>query len=108
MFNDLADYFKEDFFEKNQYIYVYTPEYTYVYEVYAAYKTSMYSDFNRVYFGSDEEFLEHLNSFKDGAAMKRDVTLNADDRILTLSTCTNVVQSERYVVQAHRVSQTAN
>jgi|GEM_PF-3994730 Uncharacterized protein conserved in bacteria len=108
MFNDLADYFNQSFFDSNPYIYIYTPQYTYVYEVYAAYKSSMYSDFNRVYFNSDEDFLDHMNSFLKDAKFKRSVTLKSDDRILTLSTCTNFNQSERYVVQSRRVSRTAN
>lgn len=104
MFNQLADFMNASFFNANPYVYLYTPAKTYVYEVYAAYKTSMYSDFNQTEFQSDEDFLEHMNSFYSGADLKRNVTLKPGDRILTLSTCTNTDQSERYVVQARLVS----
>ena len=108
MFNQLANYMDKSFFNANPYVYLYTPEKTYVYEVYTAYKSSMYSDFNQTEFYSDESSLEHMNSFYSGADQKRDVTLKASDRILTLSTCTNTDQSERYVVQARLVSVAGN
>ena len=108
MFHDLENYLKPDFFDKNPYIYIYTPEYTYVYQVYAAYTSSMYSGFNRVEFTGDKDFTDYINKFRDVAARLRGTAPGAGDKLLTLATCSISEQTERYVVQAVRVSATEN
>ena len=108
MFNNLGRYFQGSFFENNRYITLYTVEYVYIYEIYAAYKSSMHSNFNQVIFPSGGSFLRHMNFFKDGAEKSRDIELKETDRILTLSTCTNIDQSERYVIQARLVKRAVN
>jgi len=106
IFNHLAYFLEKDFFENNRYIMIYTDKAILVYEVYTVFKTKADSDFNRVEFESDEHFIEHMESYRVNAVNDREeIKLSANDRILSLSTCTNVVNTERYVVQARLIAE---
>lgn len=104
MFTSLHRYEDKSFFEKNPYIYIYTPQAKYVYHIFAAYT---YDDrpilvyFN--YFKEDDVWNNYLKSFQqlyDGCENKKLAdSLSSDDKILTLSTCNNKVQTERFLVQ---------
>ena len=104
MFTSLHRYEDKSFFEKNPYIYIYTPQAKYVYHIFAAYT---YDDrpilvyFN--YFKEDDVWNNCLKSFQqlyDGCENKKLAdSLSSDDKILTLSTCNNKVQTERFLVQ---------
>ena len=41
-------------------------------------------------FSSDEEYISFLNTIKNRSTYKYDVNISKEDKILTLSTCTNV------------------
>ena len=49
-------------------------------------------------FESDEQFLAHIDILKEESYFKSDVEVTAEDRIVTLSTCTYEVDDGRYVV----------
>lgn len=99
-------YFEDSlFFQDHPYIYIYTPEYTLVYQVFAAYE---YSDVHLLlsYTMNDHDsfalYLDQVLAL-DGlhVNINRDVEVTADDRVLTLSTCMDANRSEyRYLVQA--------
>lgn len=109
-------YFEDSmFFEEHPYIYVYTPDYTLVYQVFAAYK---YSDVHLIlnYTMNDHDtfalYLDQVMAM-DGLNdnIDRDVEVTADDRVITLSTCMSISGGEyRYLVQAklYAVEKTEN
>lgn len=102
MFASLLDYRDPAFFEENKYIYIYMPDRILTYTVYAAYRYDNrhllfafnYSDRDTFQSYLDSTLTPHstIVNVRDG------ITLTADDRIITLSTCiTN--DNYRYLVQ---------
>lgn len=103
MFTSLHKYEDKNFFKENPYIYIYTPNAKYVYQVFAAYNyddrliLAYFNDFKE-----DDVWNTYLKSFQqlykgnvDNAIAS---SLTSDDKILTLSTCNNV-ETERFLVQ---------
>ena len=50
-------------------------------------------------FTSDEEYEAYLQACRESSNYEVDVELNAQSKIVTLSTCTNVRDDERFIVQ---------
>ena len=104
MFNTLDYFFKEEFFRNNRYIEIYTFDGIFTYEVFAVYIIDMYYPYIRTAFNSGEEFKEFAYKMKSNSIFQHDdIEFNENDRILTLSTCTNRVQTDRIAVQAKLV-----
>lgn len=106
MFNTLNSYKKKDFFENNRKIYFYWGDGQPIeYEVYAAYNVGIDIDFIKVVFTSDEDFLGTMTLLQQMTRFEPTppVTLEANDQIITLSTCTYEYDNQRFVVQARRV-----
>lgn len=106
MFASVANYFSRSYFDENRYIYIYTEEGIYVYQVFNIHRVRTDKDLTYVttYFETGEDFVEFCNTMKSRSAIYvDDVTFNENDRIITLSTCTNVHEDERYCLQAKLV-----
>ena len=103
-FHDLHQFREEEFFNQNEYIYIYTPEYMLTYQIFGAYVFTDVLILAAYDFETEEGYQDYLDMIKDyGNGNYRDVdTLTTDDRIITLSTCTNY-DPERYLVQAKLV-----
>lgn len=87
MFGTLYKYSDPEFYNAHRLFHVYTPEHHYLYKAVAAY-TAAVDGFTYLYsFGSDEEFLNFLQQTKDASWFENDTELNADSKIITLSTC---------------------
>ncbi len=102
MFHDVTKFFKDDYFN-GTYIYIYTLDGIYVYEPFSIYKTRHDYNYFRTGFTSVEDFVEFAEELCDNSEKKKDVEFNKNSRIITLSTCTNIVQSERYALHAKLV-----
>lgn len=101
MFSELIRYLDEQFFRDNEYIYVYNKFGAYTYRVFAVYKANYKYQYIRTGFADGAEFLAFANEMRGNSIFTRDgVEFKEDSRILTLSTCTNAVWSDRYAVQA--------
>lgn len=105
MFANLLHFKDESYWKNNRYINIYTDDGMYVYEVFAAYETdpqqagvehhSWRMNFNR----DDDTFLAWIDALRARSDISPKVPVEADDRILTLSTCMNINEN-RYVVHA--------
>lgn len=91
MFSALRRYRKKEFFDQNEWIYIYSPGHVYKYRIYSAF---MFTDQHILYaydFKNDyqyQQFLDEAANPRSGIGFVRegmDVTTN--DRIITLSTC---------------------
>ena len=71
----------------------------YVYEVFSAYRSTG-THFITASFANENEYLDFLKEIRSKTVLRRRVPYNADSRICTLVTCTNVVgmEDERYVL----------
>lgn len=101
MFGQLKKFKNKDFFNQNRNIYVYIPGHVLQYEIISAF---IYDDrhiMNSFNFDDEEEQMEFFNECLNPSSFTKQVlegaTLDEDDRIITLSTCTNNA-SERYLV----------
>lgn len=68
------------------------------YQVFSIYKVEVTTDYLQVIFSSNEEKLEMFNMVKDRSMYDFGITLNEDDKIITLSTCAD--ENNRYVLHA--------
>ncbi len=99
MFHAVEDFFREDVFNNSK-IYIYTFDGIFVFKPFSIHETSYDSGFIDTYFESDEKFVAFLNELRDKSDVKSDAELNADSRILTMSTCTNGVSTRRYALHS--------
>lgn len=111
MFQNLHRFLEEGALETDRYVYLYTPDSTCVYRIYAAYTADDRNIMTTHDFTDPEEVESYIESTKHPRSMEAQ-TAGADevtpqDHILTLSTCIAGRPSERLLVQAVRVN-TAN
>ena len=108
MFRTLHDFRDPDFFAANPYIYVYLPDRTLKYEIFAAYE---YDDRHILYsfdFSDKDVYAEYLayatNPTESMMYNRREVEVTTDDKIITLSTCLGNIDTSRYLVQGVLIS----
>lgn len=100
MFSGLLEYESESFCKEHPYFYIYTPDgKVRTYTVFSAGVVKDTSDNYKIDYASDAEYEEYLKICQDSSNYKVDVELNAQSQIVSLSTCTNVRDDERFLVQ---------
>lgn len=100
MFSQLNEYADESFCKEYPYFYIYTPDNKeLVYQIFSAGIVKDTAENYKMTFASDEEYLAYLDLCKTSSNYAVDVELNADSKIVSLSTCTNVRDDERFLVQ---------
>lgn len=88
MFGQLHKYFDPAFFEANRTVHIYTPEHHYLYKVIAVYTASVDGFTYRLSFADDADYMQFLTETKNASAIPDSTELNAESRLITLSTCT--------------------
>jgi len=103
MFHDLHLYEKKEFFENHKFVYIYLPEKTLVYTVFAAYAYDDRHILNTFDFKKTDVREEYLNDMqqenKNGIYGREGISVSAQSQILTLSTCEAGRANERFLVQ---------
>ena len=102
-FHSLRRFAAREFFETHPVIILTTPQNVYTWEIFSFYSTHVDFGYNAVNFSDRQEMLSRFIALSRHDA---GVSVSSDDRILTLSTCTNRNDDERYVLHA-RLSATA-
>ena len=91
MFNDLHQYYKDpDYINKHGLIEYFRPEDKGgdgTYAIFAVIAVEAETDYRRLDFSSDEEFIEYYEAIQAASLVETDVTVSPGDEILTLSTC---------------------
>ena len=96
MFGGLKQYGDPGYREENPYVYLFTKDGARKYEIFAAYKTESTSQSYTREFSEDAgDFLAYIASSARGNLTKLP---DQESRILTLSTCTSVRKTERFVI----------
>lgn len=92
MFGTLSNVFKEEWLsnKENHYINFSSLNNNMVWEVFSTYTIEKEEYYIQSNFSSDEEYISFLNTIKNRSTYKYDVNISKEDKILTLSTCTNV------------------
>ncbi|MCQ2456528.1 MAG: class B sortase, partial [Clostridia bacterium] len=101
MFHAVEDFFDRDLFD-NAKIYLYTYDGVFIYKAFSVHETAYDSGYIRPYFTDDNDFVAFINALAADSDVKaKDLTLDADSKILTMSTCTSSVRStRRYALHA--------
>ena len=104
MFGSLAWCLKESWYknEENQYIKLSTPDSNTVWRIFSIYTIKPEVYYLKTYFETEEEHLIFLNTIKRRSIYKFDVSLTNDDKILTLSTCSDD-GTKRIVIHAKMI-----
>ena len=105
MFAPLKAYMDESFFEENGgWFTVYTPEQTWRYQLFSVHVVDPNDPLYAVGFSEGEEYTEFVQGLRNGSMYDTGVTVNPDDHVLTLSTCTDDGHN-RIVFHARRVEE---
>lgn len=111
MFTPLHKYLNRDFFDKNEYIYIYLPDKTLKYRVYSAF---VHTDKHVLYefdFSKESDYFKFLGQCVSPQSKKglfrKEMTVTNNDRLITLSTCTNK-EKERLLVVGVLIEETEN
>lgn len=107
MFGSLQDLFNKDFFinENNNYIELRDLNNDILkYQIFSYYIIEKEEYYITTSFKTDNEYLSFLNTLKNRSYRNFNVSLNSDDKIITLSTCSGVEgTTRRKVVHAKRI-----
>ncbi len=99
MFSNLVWYKSQQFYEQNPFYYLYTPEQVYRVEIAAGIVVSETDvTYLVVDFNSDAEFRDLIQTIEENSVIETEIELTPKDRLVTLYTCTNDWQGQRFVV----------
>ena len=100
MFSQLKNYEEEDYYKKYPYFYIYTPDgKTRKYQIFSAGVVKDTAQNYQITFSSTEDFESYLQICKSSSAYDTGVSVDKNSTIVSLSTCTNVKEDERFLVQ---------
>jgi sortase B len=100
MFAALVEYKNPDYFNSHRTIYLYTPQGVYTATVFSAYVDVATGPQTTISFANDAEFLSFVETMRNQSITRADTPIGAEDRIITLSTCTYEYDDARFIVQA--------
>lgn len=108
MFSNLMKYEEKSFWEEHPYVLIQSKnqDKVLVYEIYSCYRTS--SNDTTYTFGLETEtdsYEDYLNYTRNQALYDTGIIPESTDQIITLSTCTNQEDTERFVVQARLMTE---
>ena len=103
-FHSLRRYRNYGFLQDHAIIILTTPMGVYYWEVFSFYSTNIEFGYNSANFGNRDAWENMLEQFVQMSIHYTGVSVTADDRILTLSTCTNVDLDERFVLHARLIN----
>jgi len=98
MFHNLRYFMNADFFNENRYIVVITAYEILTYEIFSAFSTRVDFDYIQTDFEDDDDYMALVDEIQRRSVHDLNIPVNADDRILVLSTCTNTTRDMRFVV----------
>lgn len=103
MFATLMRYEEQAFFEQHRYFSIYTDEGVSVYGIFAAFRTGETSEAYQYGFADDEDFMNYISLMQSWSVINTGLSVDPDDQIITLSTCTNV-NNGRFIVQGKKIA----
>lgn len=99
MFSQLSEYASEDFCKQYPNFYIYTPDgRKHTYRIFSAGVVKDDAENYIKTYASDEEFARYIETLRASSNYTVDVEVTTSSKIVTLSTCTNVAEDERFIV----------
>ena len=106
MFHDLNEYHSHDFFDEHIYIEVYSQDVYRKWVIFSTYSTETDFNYLQTAFDSPEEYSIFLNALLSHSEINNEkVQVTAEDKILTLSTCSDDLENGRRVVHAKLIEE---
>lgn len=106
MFSQLNEYADEEFCKRYPYFYIYTPDKKVrTYKVFSAGVVKADAENYQPAYPTEKDFTDYLELCKKSSNYEVDVKLDARSKIVSLSTCTNVRDDERFLVQGVLISE---
>lgn len=106
MFGQLRKYKNVDFYKENPYFYIYTPDGKEVkYQVYAVCIVEDTSESYNKFYTDDATYLKYLEYIKSISRYDTGVEVTASSQLVSLSTCTNVTETQRLLVHGVKVEE---
>ncbi|MCL2673715.1 MAG: class B sortase [Defluviitaleaceae bacterium] len=103
-FHSVRHFRNYDFFREHSIIKFNTIYEDTEWEVFAFYVAHISFPYTHINYANEEQWMYMLERFRQVSIHATDIVLTPEDRILTLSTCTNVDQDTRFVLQARLIS----
>lgn len=95
-FKILENYYSKDYYENHKYIEIITKNKTRLYEIYSIFIEINNFEYMKTEFINKEEWYKHIKGFKDKSMYDTGVTINANDNILILQTCSTHSDYRKY------------
>jgi len=105
MFQNLTYYQDAEFFSQNQLIQLSGLYETRTYKIFSVYEISADDYVFTLQFENDTEYLAYLNGLENLSLHRQDFVLNADQKLLTLVTCSYGVNNGRTIVHAVEITE---
>lgn len=106
MFGQLRKYKNADYCKENPYFYIYTPDGKEVkYQIFAVCIVEDTAESYKKVYANDEEYVKYLEHIQSISRYDADVELSAQSQIVSLSTCTNVTETQRLLVHGVKISE---
>ncbi len=98
MFHSITDYKDPDVYLTRPTMTLYTPDGTYLIELFAGDVVSVNSQFLQFNFDTDEDFLDYVAQLRQNSTFESDVEMTAKDQMIMLCTCSYEFTGARYVL----------
>lgn len=106
MFAQLLKYKDDSFYREHPYFYIYTPDgKVRTYEVFSAGVVKDTSESYTMDYADDAAFQKYIDYIKQKSAYGTSAEVNAGSKIVSLSTCTNVKEDERFLVHGVKINE---
>jgi sortase B len=106
MFGQLRKYKNKSFYEENPYFYIYTPDGKELkYQVFAVGIVEDTAESYRKTYVDDADYVKYLEHLKKVSQYDTGVEVDAGSKLVSLSTCTNVTDTQRLIVHGVRISE---
>lgn len=98
MFADVENYKDSSYYSTHKEIEIYTPEQNYIMYPVAGIVTTGTDNYVRYSFTDDSDYMNYVKYFTDRSTFQSDETIQAEDQMVMLSTCSYDVTDGRYVL----------
>jgi sortase, SrtB family len=98
MFSSLTKYKDQRYYDRHPAMLLHTPEGSYRIELFAGIVVDGDDESVRMTFRDDDDFLDYVGSLRQASTFVSDTAVGADDRIVTLCTCSYEFNNARFAL----------
>lgn len=96
-FKVLENYYNKSYYDENKYLYLQTDLNKYKYEIFSVYvEVSDWEYYNKMKFNTKDEYYNHILKLKNKSMYDTNVSVNEDDKILIIQTCSTKKEYSNY------------